>query len=77
VLLAMTERAVESVRELRDHQHVKDNDRRQAQDHRPDAERPEDVLGPKALLFRNRIFRGIHDAPALFVLSGTLIRAEF
>src|ERR1700730_14638843 len=59
---------------LRDHQHIEDNDRRQAQDHRPDAERPKDVLGPKALLFRNRIFFGVHDAPALLFFSGTLIR---
>src|SRR5260370_33671350 len=63
--------------ELRDHQHVEDNDRRQAQDHRPDAERPKDVLGPKALLFRNWIFFGIHDAPALLFFSGTLIRVGF
>src|SRR5213080_1804646 len=74
---------------LSDHQHVEDDDRRQAQDHRPDAERPEDVRGRKTLsckerplrihetlLFREWILLPVHNAPAFLVLAGTLIRLE-
>jgi len=59
------------------HQDVEHDDRRQAQDHRPDADRPKNVLGGKALLFRECIVPGIHDAPELAVLAGVLIRVEF
>ena len=63
---------------LRDHQHVEDDHRRQAQDHGPDAQRPENVLGGKAsLLFSEWIILSAHDAPALIVLVGSLIRAKF
>ena len=53
---------------LGDHQHVEDDHRRQAQDHRPDAERPENVFGGKALLFREWIILSTHNAPAFLVL---------
>jgi hypothetical protein len=72
--LAMTEKVCRS-RELSHHQHVEDDHRRQAQDHRPNAERPKNVLGCKTLLFRDWIlFREwivlcIHDAPAFPVLA--------
>ena len=56
------------------HQHIKQDDRRQAQDHRPDADRPKDVLGAEALLFREWIVLRVHDVPALLVLAETLIR---
>ena len=63
---------------LGDHQHVEDDHRRQAQDHGPDAQRPENVLGGKAsLLFSEWIILSAHDAPALIVLVGSLIRAKF
>ena len=52
------------------HQHVKDHDRRQAQNHRPDADRPNYVLGRKTLLFREWIFLGIHDACPVLSLQG-------
>jgi hypothetical protein len=53
----------------RHHQHVEDNDRRQGQDRRPDAERPNNVFGAKVLLFRDWFVLGIHDdAPAFLVL---------
>jgi hypothetical protein len=54
--------------ELGDHQHVEHDDRRQAQDRRPDAERPKNVLGRKALLFREWIILRIHDAPRFLFL---------
>src|SRR6266404_3868383 len=50
--------------ELGDHQHVEDDHRRQAQDHRPNADGPKNVLGTKTLLFSEWIVLGIHDAPA-------------
>ena len=63
------------------HQHVEDHHRRKTQDHRPDAERPKNVLGAKALLFplfRQWIVLSSHDAPAfcVIVLAGRLIRDE-
>ncbi len=39
-------------RTSRHHQHVEDDHRRQADDHRPDAECPEDVLDREALVGR-------------------------
>jgi hypothetical protein len=56
------------------HQHVEDHDRRQAQDYRPDAERPEDVLGAETLLIREWIVLIVHDAPAfcVIVIAGSL-----
>lgn len=50
--------------ELSDHQYVEDDHRRQAQDHRPNAERPKNVLGAKTLLFSEWIVLSIHDALA-------------
>jgi hypothetical protein len=64
-------------RGLSDHQHVEHDDRRQAQDYRPNAERPKNVLGRKTLLFRDWVFLTIHDAPAFLVLAEILIRVEF
>ena len=64
-------------RRLSDHQHVEHDDRRQAQDYRPNAERPKNVLGRKTLLFRDWVFLTIHDAPAFLVLAEILIRVEF
>jgi hypothetical protein len=46
------------------HQHIEDDNRRKAQDHRPDAERPKNVLRGKALLLRESIVLDIHNAPA-------------
>jgi hypothetical protein len=57
----------------RDYQHIKHDHRRQEDDHRPDAECPQNVFGGKALLFRDWIPLVIHDAPA-FPVVGTLIR---
>jgi hypothetical protein len=53
------------------HQYVKHHDRRQAQDHGPDAERPENILGAETLFLREWIIPVIHDAPPRFlVVSG-------
>ena len=60
---------------LRDHQHVEHGHRRQAQDHRPDADRPENIFGAKTFLVE--IILTIHNAPALLVFDETLIDAEF
>jgi hypothetical protein len=62
---------------LGDHQHVEDDNRRQAKNHRPDAERPQNVFGSKSLLFREWIFLSTHDGPAMLALVGTLIGDEF
>jgi hypothetical protein len=53
------------------HQHVENDHWRQAQDHRPDAERPKDVLGAKAPWFGKWAVLSIrsHDAP-LFCFCG-------
>ena len=53
---------------LRHHQHVEHDDRRQRQDHRPDADGPHDVLGGKALLRNLVIAFEVHDAPPRFLL---------
>jgi hypothetical protein len=74
--LAMTRR-VRMERELSHHQHVEDDHRRQAKDHRPDADRPKNVCGGEALLFRKLIIPGIHDAPAFLAFVGPLIPVEF
>jgi hypothetical protein len=37
---------------LVDHQYIKQHDRRQGQDHRPDAERPENILDAETLSVR-------------------------
>jgi hypothetical protein len=50
------------------HQHVEHDHRRQAQDHRPDAERPKNVPGAETLLFREWIVLTVHDAPAFCVV---------
>jgi hypothetical protein len=63
--------------ELSDHQDIENDYRRQAQDHRPDAERPKNVLGGKTLFSRECIVLDTHDAPALSALAGILIPAEF
>ena len=47
------------------------------QDHRPDAERPEDILGGKALRFKEGIVLGVHDAPAFFCLVGHRYSSTF
>ena len=62
---------------LRDHQHVEDDHRRQAEDHRPDAQRPKNVFGAEALLSREWIILNTHDTPAFLALPGTLIRENF
>src|SRR6266702_5999883 len=55
----------------RHHQHVEHDDRRQGQDHRPDPDCPENVLGGKSRLFGNWIIFKIHNAPAFPVITGT------
>ena len=60
--------------ELSDHQHVEDDHRRQAQDHRPNAERPKNVLGTKPLVLREWIVLSVHDGPGVFVLCGDVDR---
>ena len=59
---------------LSHHQHVKDDDRRQRQDHRPDADGPDDVFGGKALLsgvvMRRRIILIVQDRPRDFFAYG-------
>jgi hypothetical protein len=62
---------------LSHHQHIEDDHWRQAQDHRPDADRPKNVFGAEALLFRAMIIPDIHDAPALLAFVGPLIPVEF
>src|SRR5438270_3473361 len=62
---------------LSDHQHIEHNDRRQGQDHRPDAQRPEDVLGGKTLLFREWVIFRIHDAPAFLAVAGYRYASNF
>jgi hypothetical protein len=62
---------------LSHHQYIEDDHRRQAQDHRPDADRPKNVFGGEALLFRQWIIMDIHDAPAFLAFVGPLIRVEF
>jgi len=43
---------------LSHHQHVEDDHRRKAKDHRPDPERPKNVFGGETLLLReNLVFR--------------------
>jgi hypothetical protein len=59
------------------HQHVEQDDRRQAQDDRPDADRPKNVQRAKAPIFRECIVPNVHDAPALLVFVATLIGDEF
>ena len=52
----------------RHHQHVEHDDRRQRQDHRPDADGPHDVFGRKSLLRDGIVAFEVHDAPPrLFV----------
>jgi hypothetical protein len=46
------------------HQHIEGDDRRQAQDHRPDTKRPENVFPGETLFLRERLISTIHDAPA-------------
>ena len=62
---------------LRHHQHVEHDHRRQGQDHRPDAERPKDVLGGKPLFFREWVIFRIHDAPAFLALAGYRYASNF
>ena len=63
------------VARLCDHQHVKHDHRRHAQDHGPDPECPENVFGTEALLFNDQFLLVIHDAPPrFFVVVGTVIR---
>ena len=61
---------------LRPPSHVEDDHWRQAQNHGPDAERPENVFGGKTSLFSERTILGTHNAPA-FVFVRPLIRAGF
>ena len=73
--LAIISDALRAMTDLRHHQHVEHDDRRQGQDHRPDADRPENVLGRKALLFRDRIlFSNFHERPRVFVFLWDLDR---
>ena len=62
---------------LADHQYVKCDDRRQAQDHGPDSERPKHVFGTEALLFAIWIVTGSHVRPRVFAFMPTLISVEF
>jgi hypothetical protein len=70
--------SIETERALVHHQHVEHDDRRQAQDHRPDAERPKNIPGRKTLLFRVLIVLSTHDAPPrLFFPTGLLYASSF
>lgn len=51
---------------LRHHQHVEHDDRRQRQDHRPDADGPHNVLGGEALFGQPVVFE-MHVAPPRFL----------
>src|SRR5258705_11805438 len=64
-------------RRLSDHQHIEHDHRRQTQDHRPDAERPKNILGAKPLLFRDWIVLSIHDAPAFWFLRRYRYQSDF
>ena len=44
------------------HQHIEQDDRRQAQDDRPDADRPKNVLDAEAPIFRESTVLSVHDA---------------
>src|SRR5437762_6771653 len=69
--LAMTGGAV--IAALRHHQHVEHDDRRQRQDHRPDADGPQNVLGAKTLFRRNGVLVfEMHDAPPRFWCYGAI-----
>ena len=57
------DRAQKTLMRSGDHQHVEHDDRRQRQDHRPDADGPHDVAGGKALLRDGIIAFEVHDAP--------------
>jgi hypothetical protein len=59
------------------HQHIEQDDRRQAQDDRPDADRPKNVLDAEAPILRVSTVLSVHDAPAFFVFVAALIRDEF
>jgi hypothetical protein len=59
------------------HQHIEQDDRRQAQDHRPDAERPKNVLPAKAPMFRVWFIPSSHDVPAFLAFTAMTIRVEF
>jgi hypothetical protein len=65
-------------RPLVDHQHIEYHDRRQAQDHRPDAERPENVLHTESLFLSEGMVLTVHDAPPRFwLLCGRRYTANF
>jgi hypothetical protein len=54
---------------LRHHQHVEHDDRRHCQDHRPDADGPQNILGAKTLLSGNGVVVfEMHDAALRFLL---------
>src|SRR5947199_7158544 len=58
---------------LRHHQHVEHDDRRQRQDHRPDADGPQNVLGAETLFSRNGVLVfEMHDAPPRFWCCGDI-----
>ena len=54
------------------HQHVKHDHGRKAEDDRPDAKRPENILRAEPSLVR-KIGFNIHDAPRVFILEGFVI----
>src|SRR5947209_14972217 len=58
------------------HQEVEHDHRRQREDYRPYAERPQDILPGKGRLFEIVIVLTAHDAPAFLVVKGT-ISGEF
>ena len=67
---------------LRHHQQIEQDHRRQGQDHRPDADSPQNILGRKARLgtrpHGSETASRIHVAPALiFSAMGRLIRERF
>ena len=68
--------SIETEKALGDHQHVEDDHRRQAENHRPDAQCPKNVFGGKALMFREWIILSTHNAPAL-AFYAYLIHAKF
>ena len=58
---------------LRHHHHVEHDDGRHRQDHRPDADGPQNVLGAKTLFSRNGVLVfEMHDAPPRFWCCGDI-----
>jgi hypothetical protein len=63
---------------LRHHQHIEQDHRRQAQDHRPDPDCPDNIFNCKTLSVDDKVLVSIvHNAPALLVVMGPVIRESF